>query len=88
MPSAVSRAGSATRWRTTLAVAMCLSLVATVAVLKGAPYDDEISNFQMVEGNDIASIIQTANSTDVHPARSSVLNAVLYSLLGSRASAS
>jgi hypothetical protein len=83
MPNALGWAGSTTKWLATLAVAACASLVATIAVLQGAPYDDEVSNFRLVEGRDIASIIQTANSTDVHPAGSYVLNAILHNLLGS-----
>ncbi len=71
------------RWLAALCVALCLSTAAAVAVHQGSLYDDEISNVRQVEGHDIPSIIHTANSTDVHPPGSYVLNAIAFRLLGS-----
>lgn len=72
-----------TRWLAALGVAACLSIAVVIAVHQGSLYDDEISNVRQVEGRDIASIIHTANSTDVHPPGSYVVNALALRLLGS-----
>jgi hypothetical protein len=60
-----------------------LLLISAFAVLGKPPYDDEIINFHYVEGKDLASIIHTSNSEDVHPPGSYVINAFLYHLFGS-----
>jgi hypothetical protein len=71
------------RWLAALGVAAFLSIAVVIAVQRGSFYDDEISNVRQVEGRDIGSIIHTANSTDVHPPGSYVLNALILRLLGS-----
>jgi hypothetical protein len=61
-----------------------LGLLTTVLAVTGrAPYDDEIANFHVVRGRDVPSIIRLANSVDVHPPGSYVINKLSYDLLGS-----
>lgn len=83
MSGSAGRSVSLTKWWAALCVVVCLSLAAAIAVSEGSLYDDEISNVRQVEGHDIASIVRTANSTDVHPPGSYVLNAIAWRLLGS-----
>jgi len=83
MPGSIGGSVSFTRWVAALGVAACLCIAVVIAVHQGSLYDDEISNVRLVEGRDIASIIHIANSTDVHPPGSYVLNALALRLLGS-----
>ena len=53
------------------------------STLGWAPYDDEIANIHLVDGQDVASIIRIANSEDVHPPGAYVINHLLYRALGS-----
>jgi hypothetical protein len=66
-----------------LFVAVAFALVCVLSVAGWAPYDDEITNFHMVEGQSLVAIVRHANSVDVHPPGAYVLNAILYDLLGS-----
>lgn len=66
-----------------LFVAASLVLLTVLAVLGRAPYDDEIANFYLVQNKDIGAIVRLANSIDVHPPGSYVINALLFGLLGS-----
>lgn len=71
------------RLASALGVLASLLLVTVHAVTQGAPYDDEIGNFHVVEGRDLRSIVEYANSVDVHPPGSFVINAILFRVLGS-----
>jgi hypothetical protein len=81
--SQISRSAASQRLLAALIVAIAVTLASIFAVLGKTPYDDEIANFRLVEGRDIGSVVRLANSTDVHPPGSYVINSLLYDVLGS-----
>jgi len=48
-----------------------------LAVIHSAPYDDEIHNIRYVSGHGVAWLIRAANSLDVHPPGSYLVNKLL-----------
>ncbi len=81
--TAVRESALSKRLFASLFVAVCITLISLLAVMGRAPYDDEIVNFRWVQPNDVSTIIHIANSQDVHPPGSYVINKLLYGTLGS-----
>ena len=64
-------------------VALGISLISILAVFNGAPYDDEIFNFRLIQDHDLIELIYHVNMIDVHPPGSYVINKLLFDVLGS-----
>lgn len=80
----VTYSGTArTRIWATVWVIAGVTLMSLLAVTGRGPYDDEITNFHWVQSSDVHTIINVANSQDVHPPGSYVINRLLYQATGS-----